>query len=297
MDIEIIGEPVFIHRVNTGLYTLDRACINTRGDIGFPVGTIIQFAGSTGVGKSTSVYSLSGMLANMLETNISLADFEGFDAEYLLDVLKAQGYKGKLHLIQKETDEDALGELIEDIKSEKYGMGIVDSVGAISPISEKESDLGEANMGRRAFLTNQFSRKMMSHLRYNKKNVFMINHLHADMGGFGMRSPGGTTMKYLFGINVRMKRAETYDDGSFVVVGNVRKNKFGLGKRNFFLFILAGKGIHKGLTAVWDSIILKKATLSRTVKIGEKSYGYMKDIISKADDEELFQDFYELLEN
>lgn len=294
--INIIGEPVFIHREITGLYTLDRACINAKGDLGFPVGTIVQIAGSTGVGKSTSVYSISGMLSNALQKNIALADFEGFDAGYLVDVLTHAGYTGDLLLIQKETDEDALDELVRSIKSEQYGIGIVDSIGAISPIAEKEGDLGEANMGRRAFLTNQFSRKVMSYLRENKKGVFIINHLHPSIGRqFGMVTPGGMTLKYLVGIDIRMKRADAFDDGSFVVAGKVKKNKFGLGESTFFLFCLSGRGVHKGLTAVYDCIVTKRATLSRVVKMDDVSYGYMKDIIMKADDEEFFQPFYEKL--
>ena len=298
MPIKIVGEPIKITRFKTGLYLFDRAFMNAKGDVGLPLGTIISIAGHPGVGKSTSVYSLSGMIAKEIGMDISLADFEGFDSDYLLDILEFNGFDGNLSLIQKDKDVDALSELLVQIKSDQYGIGIIDSVGAIAPTSEQEGELEEANMGRRAFLMGQFCRSAINHLRKTSKNVFAINHLNPDFGGFGFNMPGGQQLKFLSGITIRISKGKIFeDDGSFIVKGAVKKNKFGVGKRTFELFILSGKGIHKGLTAMWDCLRLEKVEYSRTIKIDGKSVGYVKDFIQSAHDkdDEAFQPFIDLL--
>jgi len=65
-----------IPRIMTGLYSLDRACINDLGDLGVPVGHFWEIVGTTGIGKSTFAYSLAGILATIQEKNIVLCDFE-----------------------------------------------------------------------------------------------------------------------------------------------------------------------------------------------------------------------------
>ena len=297
MPIEFVGNPLKIYRYITGLYTFDRACLNARGDVGFPIGSIITLAGPTGCGKSTTVYSLAGMMGKHLEQSISLADFEGYDVQYLEDILTDKDYSGKVNLIQKDTTEEALKEIELTIKTDEYGIGILDSIAAISPFAEMESELGEADWGRRAKLLAKFSRRLMQYLRLNKKNVFAINHVHPNMSGFGTTTPGGQTIKYLSGVEIRMKKIEEFDDGSFVVTGKIRKNKFGIGQRVFFLFMLSGKGIHTGLTALQDCLVLEKAEKQRTIKINGESLGYMKDFIQSAHDgdDKAFQPFIKLL--
>jgi len=39
------------------------------------------------------------------ETNIALADFEGFDPEFLVTVLEQSCFSGKINVIQKDNDE------------------------------------------------------------------------------------------------------------------------------------------------------------------------------------------------
>jgi len=63
----------------------------------------------------------------------------------------------------------------------------------------------------------------------------------------------------------------------------------------FFLFNLAGWGIHPGLTAVYDCLLLGLAKKERVVKLGDQSFGYMKDLIDGADDLEMFAPFIKAL--
>jgi len=192
-----------------------------------------------------------------------------------------------------------------DDKELNYNIGILDSIGAISPIAEADGDLGAANMGRRAFLTNQFFRKAIRTLRTNKNKIlFSVNHQHPNLGTFGYNTPGGEGKKYLSSIRIQLKRLyrknkeESYPDGSYVLTGKIVKNRWGYKDREFYLFVLGGSGVHKGLTALYDGIVLGVVDVARTIKIGEQSFGYLKDITEKAQegDEEFFHPFYDAIE-
>lgn len=290
--MEILGTTSQVQRICTGLYSFDRAFINQKGDIGFPIGKGIEIYGSTHCGKSTITYGFAGMIAKSLEKNIALADFEGFDPDFLETVLQSSGFNGKIYCIQEEDDETALDLLLSTLRKPEYCIGIVDSIGAISPISEAEGELGESNMGRRAFLMAQFTRKALKILRSpdTAKTIFMINHAYPKIGGRGLGTPGGEVKNYLTSIRIAVKRRylkgkyEEFPDGSYIIEGTVVKNRWGLKDKEFHLFVLAGHGIHIGLTAMYDLIDLGLVERGRSIKMDGVSFGSLKDVIMKAHD-------------
>lgn len=296
------------NRIVTGLYSFDRAFENQKGEIGFPLGTATEIYGVTHCGKSTITYSLAGMLANQLETNIALVDLEGFDPNFLEAVLVHAGFDNTLYYFNESTDEKSLTSLKKhlSLESRNTNIGILDSIGAISPIAEAEGELGESNMGRRAFLLAQLSRRMIYLLRSEKgsnKALFMINHAYPKIGGRGFDTPGGEVKKYLASIRIQVKRRfvkgkyEEFPDGSYIIEGTIIKNRWGYKDRKFYLFVLAGKGIDLGLTAMYDGIMLKKVSKDKVIKIGDTSFGYLKDIVNQAQEgnTEFFSPFFEVL--
>lgn len=304
MTVNILGDAPKITRQVTGLYSFDRAFINKKGDIGFPIGIAAEIFGATHIGKSTLTYGLAGLIANTQNKNIALADFEGFDPDFLVSVLETVKFDGDVQYLRSKGDEETLDSLLTKLYEEDYSVGILDSVGSISPVSEVEGDLGDANMGRRAFLMAQFSRKAMHLLHFNpNKVIFVINHYYPVIGGRGGDTPGGEVKDYLFSIRIHIKRKYLkgkyveYPDGSYIIEGTVKKNRWGFKDRTFNLFVLAGKGLHLGLTAMYDCVMLKKATADKSIKIGDKSFGYMKDIVEQAQqgNDDFFMPFFDAL--
>lgn len=301
MEFKVIGNPKPVLRVKTGYYSFDRACQNQAKDIGFPVRGIIEIAGPTGCGKTTMALSLAGKIGSLLERNIALADIEGFEPDLMTTIITNTGFAGELHLLEDETDEALLDLLAKTVFSKDlpFCIGILDSIGAISPLSEKEGDLGEANMGKRARLLAQFSRKV-NHLLLDStesRAFFTINHLHPIMGARGLYSPGGETIKYISTVQMRIKQCEQWEDGSYALEGQIRKNRFGFRDKNFYLVVLSGYGIHPGLTALYDGYKLGLVNRQRTVKIKDQSFGYLKDIfeIARTEDKDFFNPFYGVL--
>ena len=302
--VNILGTSMPVKRINTDLYSFDHAFINREGEIGLPIGKGIEIYGATFCGKSTITYGLAGIIARTIGKDIALADFEGFDPKFLETVLASTGFDNNIYCIQEEEDEEALDVLLSKLREDKYGVGILDSIGAISPVSESEGDLGETNMGKRAFLMAQFTRKALKIMRSGEsKTIFMINHAYPKIGGRGLDTPGGEVKKYLASIRIAVKRKyikgkyEEFPDGSYIIEGTVVKNRWGLRDKSFNLFVLSGKGIHIGLTAMYDAINLGLAERGRTIKISGTIYGTMKEVVQQAHDgnDDFFIPFRDIL--
>lgn len=292
-DIIIEGEYPDIEWLATGFSTLDYALSSDR-DFGLPLRTPYEIYGPTGTFKTTFAVSLAGIVASHYKKNISFVDLEGLDKEYLKILLRSVGYKGKVHLILRQKDEEALDALLDDLVSEDFASAIFDSIGAFAPVGEIEGEIGDALMGQAAKRMAQFVRRARHCLFYkdNPSLVLMTNHVHPNIGFFGEHTAGGVKKEFLSSVRIRLKKAESFDDGSAIIHGKVNKNRWGITGRTFNLFYLAGKGLHKGLTSVVDAILLKIAEKDRVVKLNDVSYGYFKkDIIASADDPEFFEPF------
>lgn len=300
MTIQFIGEQRKTYRIQTGFWSFDQAFKNRSGAVGFPVRGICEISGWAGVGKSTLATSLSGIIGKELGVGIALADLEDhFDEDLARKVLEGTGFTGDFFIAPGELDTEKLEAMLLKLRDGSYAIGIVDSIGAISPIAEVEGGLEESSMGRRAKVVAVLSRRAIHFSNYLKKPyiIFATNHVHAVMGGRGTVTSGGVVKDYLCTTRIRLKSKEIFDDGSTLLNGKVDKNSFGYSHRAFNLVNVVGWGFHPGLTAVFDCVDKKLATNSRVVKLGDKSYGYMKQLIASPDDFQLFEPFQQALKD
>lgn len=260
--MKITGNHPTCVRIKTGLYSLDHAFINHLGEVGIPIGIGYENFGATGIGKSTFSYSLAGIIARIQESDIVLSDFEGYDEPFLESVLSGVGFDGKVDVISEKEDEEQLMKTLDALSNEKksFHVAVLDSISAITPIAEQKGDIGEANMGKRAGAMAQFSRKALHIFRFASvpKTIIAINHWRAKMGGYGFEAPGGIVKNYLLTARILLKRKMEFPDGSYILEGEVVKNRWGFSNRKFYVFMLAGRGIHEGLTALWDCVVYKQ---------------------------------------
>lgn len=298
--VTFIGEEKKTHRLITPWHTFNNAFENRKGEIGFPVRAICEISGFEGTGKSTFAFCLAAEIANEVENgSIGYADIEEhFDIEFTRTVLENVGFMGEFHIVPGKTDGEKADALIQMLKNELMPVGILDSVGAISPISEIEGKAEDANWGRRAKLVNAHLRRIIHTFAYKETPSILLytNHIHPKMDGFGYVTPGGVAKEFLTTSQFRLTKKGKQDDGSFLISGKVTKNTFGYEQKVFYLFNLAGWGIHPGLTAVYDCIMLGIASKDKIIKMNGKSYGYMKNMLKSPEDEELFEPFVKALE-
>lgn len=291
MTVKIIGKISDIPRLKFEMWSFDLAFSDQEGHIGFPIGGAVEISGAPSVGKSTTTYGIAGYIGKVLKQDISLFDLEGFSPPFLTSVLDNVGFDGTVRLIQEPNDEESLEALLAHLrdKKERDGVGIIDSVGAISPISEAEGELGEANMGRRAKLMTSFMRKIVKVNRDNiissPKTTFLINHQLPNIGSRGVNTPGGEAIKYLSIVRIRMSRKEEFPDKSYVIEGKVIKNRFGYKDTVFHFVNLSGKGIHWGLSWMYDGFLQKGGRIVRDrgkVKIDGEKYCMLKEAFIEA---------------
>lgn len=292
-----------IVRFPIGLWSFDRAFAGYDGEVGLPLDALVELSGPSTSGKSTSIYSLAGIFASYLHGNIALVDLEGFNPEYMISILSHTSFEGNIVFCNGQNDEKSLDNLVEAM-FKWCNVGILDSIAAISPLAEEEGDLGEANMGRRAKLMAQLSRKSV-HMMNNStspKLIFMNNHQNPMIGmPKAVLTPGGVVKNYICTAIVRIKRKEEFKDGSYILEGKIMKNRYGYKGRVFYIFVLVGYGIHPGLTALYEGILLEKVKREREViSINGTSYGRLGDIVTKRAREanqDFFIPFHEILKD
>lgn len=309
--IKIEGEYPDIDHVQTGCFTLDMA-LSSKSNIGMPTRTIYEISGHEHVGKSTLAYFLCSALK---PEKIILCDVEGFDKEYVTACLHEAQYSGILHLISPIDEKKKAYRPHEDmLKETSVAMRttagvvacIVDSVGALIPIMEAEGDFGEAFMGRRAKLMAQVSRSFATTMINRDKAAIavFVNHQQAILGGQGHTTPGGVTLKHLAACRINVWNKETIKNKEEVPIGyqiqgTVEKLRYGGKGRKFSVVNLGGKGINRDLTTMFDCFVLGLATRSATVKVNDKSVGFISKLFLDAEEgrHEKFEPFYEAIQD
>lgn len=304
----IVGEYPPIERVETGLWSLDRALSN-KSSIGFPM-TSYEVTGFGGIGKSTWASSILGMVGAHYNKDMVYAPIEPIDRELLGSILDSVSFEKICHIISGQTDEEIVDNFCEMLADDKVSGGVFDSLTAISPIAEVESSSADMNMGRRARLAGVLARKLVHLNRFRQSPVatIIISHVATPMSmtptNTGSSTTGGETKKNLSKVRIKLRKMPEptmtdLEDNAFVIEGLVEKFNFGKDKRKFYCVVLGGRGIHVGLSAVYDCKVLKLATFGKSVTLGGEKFGNIRTLIQRAHDgeTEIFQPFIDALKN
>jgi hypothetical protein len=324
MTIEFVGTHHGFGRVVTGNYSFDQAFRADKDTIGFPTRTLCEFYGPTGVGKSTLCTDLLGRMSVSLDNReIACADLENQDENMISSVLTNTGFRSKWHWVNApskkgsvdDRDEIILQSLLEYVNQESPCLGLLDSVASIASTAEVQGDIGDANMGRRAFPMAQFCRRAARILRSQDLDscILMTNHWYEKMGTIGpakqYTSPGGNVKENMSQVRVQVKlpyvdyvsagegKVKAEWEGAWVLEGKVEKNRTGIEYEKFQVFIYGGWGVHQGMTAVIDCLASGLATIKAgKVQMDGQDFGLLKKIIEKERDNlEFFTPFYNAL--
>ena len=288
------GDYPYLERKLTGLWSFDRALGNPETkEWGLPLRSIIQLYGHKHIGKSTLSYYLAGCVDP--KGVITLVDIEGFDRKYIIQAASSSGFAGTIRQVADRGDKgkprfhaQMIQDLALSIDEDEVSATVFDSVSAYQSQSEKEGKIGEANMGKRAKEVAQFSRLTAGALRYadKPKVALVVNHAYQIVGGRGHTTAGGEVLSNLSAAMIymwRMQDGKLSDDrDDFIAKGVVEKLRFGGKGRKFRVAYIAGRGVHKGLTAMFDCIALELAERGTTVKLNGESQGRIGTLIKAA---------------
>jgi len=318
MPVNFIGDFLETNWIETGFYSLDRALRTAPRkdgsfDFGYPLNSSAEVFAQTGVGKTAFCLSLAAIIASKLESSIVFVDLEGQSKDTTSETLERNGFTGDVHIGVRDkgkkkktkkgarSTEEVMQFLLDNFRTTS-DVAVYDSLSSSTSNQELEGQLGDANMGKAAKLIGDFVAKYTAIILESEKDkvIFLANGVRPNMGFVGNHTPGGKKKEELAHLRFELKRVRgefNFDELGGLIEGKVKKNRYGYTGKTFHVFFVAGKGLHRGLSAMFDCVLQGKAELKRkSIYIEDQSYGRIRDIIkNKLDDEELFTPFYELV--
>ncbi|ALV23600.1 DNA recombination/repair protein RecA [Mycoplasma sp. (ex Biomphalaria glabrata)] len=267
-----------VESVSTGIPSLD----NIIGVKGYPKGRIVEIYGPESSGKTT--IALHAVTQAQKEDKVVAY----IDLENALDPKYAQAIGVDLQnmiIAQPNSGEQALDIVEHLVKNNQVDLVIIDSVAALVPVVELESNMEDQQMGAQARLMSRGLRKINAALANSKTIVIFINQLRDKIGimfGNPEVTSGGKALKYYSSLRIDVRKDKSIKDVELVtgnyIKAKIVKNKVGIPFLSTTLRVNYGEGVD-----ILEDIINEAVTKKILVKKGSW-FSYMDKNIAQGID-------------
>ena len=196
--------------ISTGSLSLDAAI----GNKGLPKGRIIEIYGGESSGKTTIA----------LQCAVACQKAGGqvafIDVENALDIGYAERNginSANLIFAQPENGEQTFSIIETLVKTNQVDLIVVDSVAAMVPKSEVESEIHDQNMGLHARLMSKGLRMIQSIVSKTNTTIIFINQIREKIGviyGNPEVTTGGRALKFFSSIRLEVRKSELLKSGT-----------------------------------------------------------------------------------
>jgi len=152
---------------------------------GLPRGFIVEFWGENNTGKSTAAYQTVAA-AQKAGLRCLWIDVEHSFRSYVANVDRTHSFGvdlDSLDVMIEENAEDYIDNTIEAMKSKKYDVIVMDSVGDLSSKIEQEKTAGEKTIGQQASIMSKFMRNIAWVIDMNDILFIVVNHQRETLMG------------------------------------------------------------------------------------------------------------------
>lgn len=214
--------------LTTGIYSIDKALGG-----GFARGRMVELYGGEGSGKTTLALQV---IVKAQERGEKAAYI---DVEHAFDPSYAQSLGinlEELYFSQPDSAEAAMDVAKTLAETGEFSIVVIDSVAALTPMSEFEGEVGKSQIGHLARFMSTALKQIVAEFSKTKTTLVLINQLRMKIGvmfGNPETTPGGNALKYYASQRIAIRRSSAIKstDGDilgYIAAIKVEKNKITL---------------------------------------------------------------------
>jgi recombination protein RecA len=178
---------------------------------GLPRGFIVELWGKTNSGKSTIAFQTVAA-AQKAGLRCLWIDVEHTFRAYIANPQRAATFGVNMDLLDVMTEENAeayIDNTEEAIRSKKYDLIVMDSIGDLSSKIEQEKSSGEKTIGTQASLMTKFVRSITWMIDMNEIIFLVVNHERQTLMG-GIYQMGGNKLAEKKKMSFRFREKQNF---------------------------------------------------------------------------------------